>query len=172
MPWSLEIYIGKQCFRRLDLDLTEVILGRSKDCSIHLPAEVISRRHARMWISAQMVTLEDLGSTNRIYVNGKAVSRCVLNDGDRFSIGPYLCILRDAPHLDRCAKVSSSAPREDSPRETTAHIDLEVVRKIQEQTNPLEETHHEKSSPIRGRNPDGSEKIESPDLSRKLGKTK
>jgi pSer/pThr/pTyr-binding forkhead associated (FHA) protein len=170
MTWSLEIYIGKQCFRRLSLDLSEVILGRSRACSIHLPAEVVSRRHARMWISAQMVTLEDLESANGVYVNGKAVSRCVLNDGDRFSIGPYLFILRSSTHLYDYPKVSDSALQEDSPHDKTTHIDLDVVKKIQEQSNPLEETRIEKPSPSNAAKPDKPAEAESPNLSLKFRK--
>lgn len=172
MPWILEIYIGKQCFRKLDLDLSEVILGRSNTCTLHLPAEVVSRRHARMWVSAKLVTLEDLSSTNKVYVNGKAISRCVLNDGDRFTIGPYLCVLRNTPQGGECPKISEGLLLEDPVYETTAHIDVEVVRKIQQKANPLEDTHIEKSSPVRRGSPDLPEESESPDLSRKLGKTK
>jgi diguanylate cyclase (GGDEF)-like protein len=45
----------------------------------------LSRKHARLRYSGPVVTLEDLGSTNGTYINGKPVhGRAVLRSGDRF----------------------------------------------------------------------------------------
>lgn len=64
-------------------------VGRSSVASISLPEILsVSRRHARLVHRGDSVTLEDLGSTNGTYVNGRLISGPeVLHSGDRFQVG-------------------------------------------------------------------------------------
>lgn len=61
-------------------------IGRSGVVAITLPEVMsLSRRHARLRYMGPLVTLEDLGSTNGTYVNGRLIDgRAVLKSGDRF----------------------------------------------------------------------------------------
>ena len=60
-----------------------LILGRSVD----LPLEAISLRHAALTIADGGATVEDLGSTNGTFVNGKPISKAtILADGDEVSL--------------------------------------------------------------------------------------
>jgi diguanylate cyclase (GGDEF)-like protein len=61
-------------------------IGRSAAVGISLPEVMsISRKHARLRYVGSMVTVEDLGSTNGTFVNGRLVQgRTVLKSGDRF----------------------------------------------------------------------------------------
>ncbi len=61
-------------------------IGRSGAVAITLPEVMsLSRRHARLRYMGPLVTLEDLGSTNGTYVNGRLIDgRAVLKSGDRF----------------------------------------------------------------------------------------
>jgi two-component system cell cycle response regulator len=61
-------------------------IGRSPAVAISLPEVMsISRKHARLRYVGSMVTVEDLGSTNGTFVNGRLVQgRTVLKSGDRF----------------------------------------------------------------------------------------
>lgn len=65
---------------------TTLEVGRSGSVGISLPEVMsLSRKHARLRYSGPVVTLEDLGSTNGTYINGKPVhGRAVLRSGDRF----------------------------------------------------------------------------------------
>jgi pSer/pThr/pTyr-binding forkhead associated (FHA) protein len=51
----------------------EFIIGRSHSSDIILPADNVSRRHARLYTQAGKCFLEDLGSSNGLHVNGKRV---------------------------------------------------------------------------------------------------
>jgi len=56
----------------------ELIVGRDPDCS-PLAAQLqqygnLSRRHARLWPAAEGLWIEDLGSTNGVFVNGKPLT--------------------------------------------------------------------------------------------------
>jgi two-component system, cell cycle response regulator len=74
----------------------ENVLGRSKEATVAIDEPAISRRHARVVRTEDgRHILEDLGSQNGTFVNGRAVSRVVLKSGDRIQLGPDL-ILRFA----------------------------------------------------------------------------
>jgi hypothetical protein len=49
--------------------------------------ETVSRRHARIYAQAGRWIVEDLGSTNGIYVNGRRTGRNLLRDGWRLGVG-------------------------------------------------------------------------------------
>jgi pSer/pThr/pTyr-binding forkhead associated (FHA) protein len=62
-------------------------LGRSADNDVVIDSLLVSRRHARVECSGRRCAVEDLGSANGLFVNGKRVSRTVLNAGDRLRLG-------------------------------------------------------------------------------------
>ncbi|MCI0519865.1 MAG: FHA domain-containing protein [Chloroflexi bacterium] len=60
-----------------------LVIGREAGCDIVIPDRQISRRHARLNVTPQGAILEDLGSKNGTYRNGKRVeSPAALQDGD------------------------------------------------------------------------------------------
>jgi pSer/pThr/pTyr-binding forkhead associated (FHA) protein len=66
----------------------EVLLGRSPECSLQLPAAGASRRHASVAWRDGAVVLRDLGSTNGTFLNGERVSgEATLRSGDKIRIG-------------------------------------------------------------------------------------
>jgi two-component system, cell cycle response regulator len=68
----------------------EVVIGRDAACAVRLPADDVSRRHARVIPDvAGGHLVEDLGSTNGTFVNGARVERRHLAGGDRLDLGPY-----------------------------------------------------------------------------------
>jgi chromosome segregation ATPase len=62
-------------------------IGRTPDNDLQIEADYISRHHAVLLSSATGMILEDLNSTNGVYVNGRRVTRTTLNDGDLVTIG-------------------------------------------------------------------------------------
>jgi two-component system, cell cycle sensor histidine kinase and response regulator CckA len=66
----------------------EVVLGRSSDASISVEDERVSRRHTRIIVvGPDEVRLEDLGSKNGTWVNGRRVAAAELRNGDTIQIG-------------------------------------------------------------------------------------
>jgi pSer/pThr/pTyr-binding forkhead associated (FHA) protein len=68
------------------------IIGRAEDNNLVItddfPAwESVSRRHARIYQEAGRWVVEDLGSMNGVYVNGRRTGRNLLRDGWRLGIG-------------------------------------------------------------------------------------
>jgi pSer/pThr/pTyr-binding forkhead associated (FHA) protein len=54
-----------------------------------LPHEKVSKHHAVILPAKEGWEIQDLQSTNGVFVNGKRVERAELKDGDRVKIGPF-----------------------------------------------------------------------------------
>jgi two-component system cell cycle response regulator len=77
--------------------LTEI--GRGQQVGIRIHDSEISRRHARLTVEKGSVVVEDLGSTNGTFVNGEAVDKVTLVDGDKIQVGTTT-ILKFSYHDD------------------------------------------------------------------------
>jgi pSer/pThr/pTyr-binding forkhead associated (FHA) protein len=97
---SRETYIGKipttqHAFleiigeekKRILLGENEAIIGRIPECEIQLLVENVSRKHARIIYRNEEYQIEDLGSTNGVYVNGIKVEKCILREHDMIETG-------------------------------------------------------------------------------------
>ena len=70
------------------LSQAETTLGRGTTNNIVLADQEVSRRHARILFDATGYILEDFGSTNGTYVNGRRISGSVhLQNGDQIALG-------------------------------------------------------------------------------------
>ncbi len=65
------------------------IIGRGKKCTIVIPDRFLSSKNTRIFKNSGKFYLEDLGSTNGTYLNGKALgdSAVELLDGDKIRLG-------------------------------------------------------------------------------------
>ena len=68
------------------LPLQEVIIGRGENTHIRIDELGVSRFHAKIVYTGDMPWIEDMGSTNGIFVNRKKAARQQLMDGDIFQI--------------------------------------------------------------------------------------
>lgn len=72
-----------------DLTAGRFIIGRTPDNDLQIDSKYISRHHAQIITTVQTSVLEDLNSTNGVYVRAKRVRRRALNDGDVIHIGQH-----------------------------------------------------------------------------------
>lgn len=72
-----------------DLTSGRFIIGRTPDNDLQIDSKYISRHHAQIVTTVQTSVLEDLNSTNGVYVRAKRVRRRALNDGDVIHIGQH-----------------------------------------------------------------------------------
>jgi hypothetical protein len=87
--------------RTLVLPQGTLDVGRMSDCWLTLDDDLISRYHARFHVSGSTVELEDLGSRNGTYVNGKRLEgRTNLQDSDQVRIGREVMALLGASTVD------------------------------------------------------------------------
>jgi chromosome segregation ATPase len=62
-------------------------IGRGADNELVLDTKHVSRYHAVLLAGPVHTSIEDLNSTNGVFVNGKRVNRQALKDGDKVTIG-------------------------------------------------------------------------------------
>jgi hypothetical protein len=72
-----------------------VIIGRSPDNEIDVESPFVSRRHAQITSDKMGSTIEDLNSTNGIFINDKRVKKHRLQDGDVVAIGFHQLVYTD-----------------------------------------------------------------------------
>jgi hypothetical protein len=90
-------------YRGNDLVLAspELLIGRGAECDITLSSGLVSRRHARLRVDDDGVTVEDLQSRNGIYINGELLRETrLLEVGDRIDIGGEELELVQQPDAD------------------------------------------------------------------------
>ena len=77
--------------RRFPLSHGEHVVGRDPDVEVTLDASMVSRRHARIVVTAEGAVLEDFGSKNGTFRGSERVTSPVqLADGDAIHIGSLL----------------------------------------------------------------------------------
>ena len=76
----------------LNPELTTV--GRNPKADIFLNDQTVSRDHAELIRSGEIVIVRDRGSLNGTYVNGTVVDEAELRDGDRLQIGTFQLTFR------------------------------------------------------------------------------
>jgi serine/threonine protein kinase len=80
--------------KEIYLDKPSTLIGRAPECSIVLRAADVSKHHCRLLIEADRVMVEDLGSANGTYVNGRPVQRARLRHGDKLHIAEHVMEVR------------------------------------------------------------------------------
>lgn len=83
---SLRVIAGSEVGAQFPLSSVTMI-GRLPECEVTLQDASVSRRHARITRQGDRWTVEDLGSTNGMRVNGARVGQAELRDGDRLDLG-------------------------------------------------------------------------------------
>ncbi len=66
-----------------------LVIGRTPDNDLQIDSKFISRHHCQIITQADSCLIEDLNSTNGIYVQSKRVRRHNLNDGDVVQVGQH-----------------------------------------------------------------------------------
>jgi hypothetical protein len=100
-----------------ELELREgsLMVGRLPECDVMIDDGLVSRMHARISVRDASVVVEDLHSTNGVYVNGARITHsALLHEGDRLLIGTTEISARSFGelelHLDDLAADQDSGP--------------------------------------------------------------
>ena len=87
-----------------------LIIGRTPENDLQIDSRFVSRHHCQISTTPQGCTIEDLNSTNGIYVQGRRVRRHNLNDGDVVVLGKHELTYVDE-RLARARVSSGEHPR-------------------------------------------------------------
>jgi general secretion pathway protein A len=96
---------GKTVIER-ELKPGRLVIGRTPDNDLQIDSKFISRHHCQIVTQPDSCLIEDLNSTNGIYVQSKRVRRYNLNDGDVVQVGQHEIMYID----ERTPRVRSPDP--------------------------------------------------------------
>ena len=80
-----------------------VIVGRSPDNEIYIQSKFVSRHHAQLVSDDDGCLIEDLNSTNGLFLGDRQIKKYRLRDGDTVSLGVHELIYTDLRDMDSAA---------------------------------------------------------------------
>ena len=90
--------------QEIPLHVGRLIVGRTPDNDIQIDSRFVSRHHCQVIATSHSCVVEDLNSTNGIFVKSNRVRRHYLNDGDVVLVGKHELIYVD----DRAVRARGS----------------------------------------------------------------
>ncbi len=115
-----------ETFLERELKPGRVVIGRTPDNDIQIDSAFVSRHHCQIVTRAETCMIEDLNSTNGIFVQSKRVRKYNLNDGDVVQIGKHEIMYIDertpqhrrtgttGEHARQAEQAGAAAPRDDA----------------------------------------------------------
>ncbi len=85
-----------------------IIIGRSPDNEIYIKSKFVSRHHAQLIIDDNSCVVEDLNSTNGVFIGEKQIKKCRLKDGDVVTLGVHELIYTNLRRPTGAVKNESS----------------------------------------------------------------
>ena len=116
----LIIASGGQTIAERPLHPGRVIIGRTMANDIQIDSRFVSRHHCQILTNRDFSVIEDLNSTNGVFIQSKRVRHHNLNDGDIVSLGEHELIYIDERPGSRAARAVVDTGRH---AETTVHDD-------------------------------------------------
>lgn len=80
---------GAMAGAEFTLKKVRTVLGRGPAVDIEIDDATMSRQHVAFDLVSEGIRLQDLGSTNGVVLNGKAVTTAQLQAGDTLAIGEH-----------------------------------------------------------------------------------
>lgn len=111
LTFSLDGAVVKQ----VELAPGRTTIGRRPDNDVMLDDPTVSGHHAVVAHIDGAIFIEDLGSTNGIWVGGRKVEKQVLTDGERLTLGRYKAVFRAGAAAREPAETGRDAAANPSP---------------------------------------------------------
>lgn len=159
MDVTLVTVEGSKHPQSLRLRSEEAIVGRREGCDVRIPSHSVSRRHCRLSFREDLLTVEDLASSNGTFVNGQRIARPeVLKPGDQLEIGPVTFLVQYT--LTPSAEAKLAELRSSSPVDEEAVEPIFEGVELEDEPTPADLADTELVMPTAGKdeqNPDASE---------------
>jgi general secretion pathway protein A len=91
----LEVLFRDQLVGEFPVKRGRTIIGRTPDNDVQIESRFISRHHAQVVSDQSQSVVEDLNSTNGVFVRSQRVKQHTLSDGDVIQIGEHKLLYRD-----------------------------------------------------------------------------
>lgn len=106
-----------------EIDGESLFVGRSTHCDITIADRFLSRRHARIFNTGEGWRIEDLGSRNGTYVNGRQVGEpAAIQAGDVIALSASLIKVESVPDANTPSTVPTDVPSSDRVFRSAAEV--------------------------------------------------
>jgi pSer/pThr/pTyr-binding forkhead associated (FHA) protein len=92
----LVLKFASSTLKEVPLGTRPVTIGRAPDNDIPIDNLAVSNYHARVYVEAGSLVVEDLNSLNGLFLNDIRVERAMLKDGDAILIGKHHVVVDQA----------------------------------------------------------------------------
>ena len=99
----LEVLYRDQLVGEYRIGPGKTIIGRTADNDLQIQSRFISRHHAQVVSDQTRSVLEDLNSTNGVFIRSQRVKHQELVDGDIIQIGEHKLLYRDMRSAGRAS---------------------------------------------------------------------
>jgi len=104
-----------------------IIVGRSPDNEIYIKGKFVSRHHAQLVSDDNGCVIEDLNSTNGVFIGEKQVKKYRLKDGDIVSLGVHELVYSDIRNVHEVANDDDSSDYSDEESDEDEDHEATVV---------------------------------------------
>src|SRR5205085_2879816 len=70
---EIHVFVGSELIAKYAIEHGEYIIGRDATCPVMVDADLVSRHHARLTFNSFELVIEDLGSSNGVFIDGVQV---------------------------------------------------------------------------------------------------
>lgn len=84
--YKLVVVAGKLRGKEFILEEGENILGRDSGCDIPFQVQGVSKKHMSITVTGDTCYVQDLGSSNGTFLNGKVITRATAKNGDKLAL--------------------------------------------------------------------------------------
>jgi type II secretory pathway predicted ATPase ExeA len=99
-----------------------LVIGRTTNNDLQIDSRYISRHHCKIVTAAECSVLEDLNSTNGVFIKSKRISQYNLNDGDVVSLGDHELVYIDERPARRAARALEDTGKHGQRHEHSVHV--------------------------------------------------
>lgn len=92
---QIEVRTDGEVIDVLTFPLGRIIVGRSPDNEVYIKSKFVSRHHAQLVSDDGGCVIEDLNSTNGVFLGEKQIKKYRLRDGDIVSLGVHELVYHD-----------------------------------------------------------------------------
>ena len=110
---QIEIRANGETLTRQTFPPGRIIVGRSPDNEVYIKSKFVSRHHAQIVSDEEACVIEDLNSTNGLFVDEQQVKKHRLSDGDVVSLGVHELVYTDLRRRASAASIEEEDPRND-----------------------------------------------------------
>ncbi|MBE8221686.1 MAG: FHA domain-containing protein [Bdellovibrionales bacterium] len=90
--WSIQFLNGPLKGQSIKINDQDIV-GRSKNCEIHIPHTSVSKKHCRFYFKKNKLYIEDLDSSNGSFINGKKITTLQVEHGSQLNLHDLQAII-------------------------------------------------------------------------------